>query len=632
MARPYDIAASPNGRYVDTNKRTSSTSLLDIKTGMARSITDIVGNDFGNPVWLNDASLGFISYKSGKPNLWAVDPNDANSTPVQRTNFTYDEVNNGIFHPDSNQLLFTTGVPVKDLNKGFDTGLAYDKLFTRILGYLHLTCGHHRCQPGYNAIDLMKETPGLDTPVKPFGDANDFIISPDGAEVAFLSRPNNNQVAWHTTVDIFVVPTSGQAVPRALTKGDKGAITFPRYSPDGRYLAWLQMLNPINEADRAIVTLYDRETEKISYVTEKWDSSASQLTFSPDSKTVFVTAADKSQTKVYSIDLATRALKELTKQHTSSVVAVIGNDTLLLNQHSMTHPSELFTIKTDGSELKQITHINDKAMAGVHTSEPEYFWFKGSREEMVQGFILKPRDFDASKKYPLAFWIHGGPEMSFGDAWSNRWNYQIPPSAGYVLININFHGSDGYGQKFTESVLGNWGSLPYEDLMRGLDFALEKYPFIDRNRSCAWGASYGGYMINWINGQTNRFSCLISHGGIFDPTSNYYTIDQLYFMESEFGGLPWDKAKTYEKFSPARYVKNWKTPTLVIHNGHDYRIVDGQGLSVFTALQRQGIPSRLLYFPDETHWVLKPANSLRWHKEILEWTGKYTNTTLPYKF
>ncbi|KAK9723084.1 Dipeptidyl-peptidase 5 [Basidiobolus ranarum] len=646
LPRPYDFAASPDGKYVvwseskydpATNKRGSNVVLLDIPAGTTKKLNDVVGGDFGNPVWMNDVTLGFISYQSGTPNLWAVNPAQANSTPVQRTNFTYEEVNNAIFHPGSKQLLFTTGVETKNVTKGFDTALAYDQLYTRIwdtwydskLQHLHVaTIGDNLT---IAATDLMKETPRLETPVRPFGDSSEFTISPDGTEAAFLTRPDNREVAWHTTIDLYVVPTNGRTPPKAITQGLKGTITNPKYSPDGKYLGWLQMLDPIKEADRAIVTLYNRQTKKITYVTDKWDSSATQLVFSKDSKTVFVTAADKSQTKVYSIDLQTQKPKELTHEHTSSVVSLISPDTLLLNQNSMQHPSELFTIKTDGSDLKQITHINDQALAEFHRSEPEYFWFEGARKEQVQGFILKPKDFDEKKKYPLAFWVHGGPEVSFSDAWSNRWNYQIPPSAGYVLININFHGSDGYGQKFSDSVLKNWGSLPYEDLMKGLDYALKKYPFIDGDRACAWGASYGGYMINWINGQTDRFKCLVSHSGIFDAKSTYYTIDQLYFMESEFGGLPWDDVKAYEKYSPSNYVKNWKTPTLVIHNGKDYRIVDGQGLSVFTALQRQGIPSRLLYFPDEAHLVLKPANSLRWHKEVLEWVGKYTNTTLPYE-
>jgi dipeptidyl aminopeptidase/acylaminoacyl peptidase len=309
--------------------------------------------------------------------------------------------------------------------------------------------------------------------------------------------------------------------------------------------------------------------------------------------------------------------------HYNSALSVAAGGRLVFLQDSLTAPAEIFACNADGGGLSRLTSINDARMAAARVSTPEEFWFKGANNDQVHGWILKPVGFETGRKYPLAFLIHGGPQGSWEDHFHYRWNVQAYTGAGYVAIQIDPHGSTGYGQAFTDAIRRNWGGWPYDDLMKGLDYAIATYPYIDGDRVGALGASYGGYMINWIAGHTDRFKCLISHDGELDTRGSYYSTEELWFPEWEHGGLPWDPNTTHGSWSPVDFVKNWKTPMLVIHGANDYRLVDTEGMSVFTALQRRGIPSKLLYFPDENHWVLKAKNSILWHDTILAWLDKW---------
>jgi dipeptidyl aminopeptidase/acylaminoacyl peptidase len=316
------------------------------------------------------------------------------------------------------------------------------------------------------------------------------------------------------------------------------------------------------------------------------------------------------------------------KDHYNTGVAPIGpagseQARLTFAQDSLVSPLEIWSARLDGSDLKQLTHFNDERSKLARTSVPEEFTFSGALGEKVQAWILKPVGWAEGKKYPVAMIIHGGPQGAIEDHFHYRWNPQAFTGAGYAVVAINFHGSTGFGQAFTDSISGDWGGKPFEDLMEGLDHALENYSWLDGDRVGALGASYGGWMINWINGHTDRFKCLVNHDGGFDEYANYFTTEELWFPEWEFKGVPWEHPELYEKFSPSRYVNRWKTPTLVIHGALDYRLIDAEGIATFTALQRRRIPSQLLYFPDENHWVLKPKNSIVWHETILTWLDKW---------
>ncbi len=304
-------------------------------------------------------------------------------------------------------------------------------------------------------------------------------------------------------------------------------------------------------------------------------------------------------------------------------MTVTSRGRLVYGQDSLVSPAEIVTCRLDGTDARALTRVNAARLEAVKMSRPEEFWFKGAMDERVHGWILKPVDFQEGRKYPLAFLVHGGPQGSWEDHFHYRWNPQAYAGAGYVTVTINFHGSTGFGQAFTDAIRRSWGAAPYEDLMKGLDYVIATYGFVDKDRMGALGASYGGYMINWIAGHTDRFKCLVSHDGEFDTRTSYYSTEELWFPEWEHGGPPWEPGTTHEQWSPALYVASWKTPMLVIHGAKDFRLPETEGLSVFTALQRRGIPSKLLYFPDENHWVLKAKNSILWHDTVIGWLDQW---------
>ncbi|KAJ3043957.1 hypothetical protein HDV00_003484 [Rhizophlyctis rosea] len=666
---------SPNGDHIaftvstynpDNNKSHRSVWILNLNNDAVYD-TGFSGSE---PIWFGDALLGVL--KGGNAphpsQVWYSDLtsffNNASSTKpafTRLTNYPVD-VSNLKYNRKTHQLAFTAEVYLdgslevarrKDEEEAsrFDTGVVYDQLFVRHwdtyinpqkwrqLFVVQLKHNESTIQVDGQPVNVMKSS-RLETPVAPFGDITNFDFSPDGEEIAFSARVLGNDAAWNTNLDIFVVPTDGSKRPTPVSAKNKGADTYPVYSADGKYLAWLQMETPQYEADKNTIILYDRHSRKSRPILEKWNRSPESLLWDPnDSTKLYVTAQDKGHVKILTVTLPGKRKKdkgsvaELVGDHSNGHVSVVkGRDLLVWEQSSSTRPAEVFTFDLgdrDGYPRRR-TRFNDAKLVETLTSDPEEFWFFGAHGDKVMGWLYKPVSFNAKalRQYPLAFLIHGGPEGAWNDGWSYRWNPQVFTGAGYAVITVNFHGSTGYGKKFTKDIVKQWGAAPYRDLMRGLDYALEKYTFIDRRRVAGLGASYGGYMINWINGHTDRFACLVNHDGIFDTRSTYYSTEELWFPEFEFGGRPDQKraAKLYEKWNPAAYVKKWKTPTLVIHGEKDYRLPVTEGLSTFTALQRKGVPSRFLRFPDENHWVLKPANSLRWHKEVMEWLDRWVGS------
>ncbi|ORX89055.1 prolyl oligopeptidase family protein [Basidiobolus meristosporus CBS 931.73] len=655
LDRPGVAVPSPDGKLavfsssnytIATNSNTRNLWLLDIASGKINPLTAPGKTGDSEPLWLDSATVGFVSSRTETSQLWSVDVTKANAQPVQVTNFTVD-IGNVKYHPKANLFTFSTGVyadgsiekavQIDEANKlKRDSGLVYDSLFVRHWDHfitdkkqnifsVKLNKANGKYNVAGKPVNIMANVQ-LESPVSPFGDAGDYDISPDGKEIAFISKKPGRDQAWETDINVYVVPSDGSKPPKSLTDKNLGQTSSPTYSPDGRTLAWLQMERRGFEADRKRVILFDRKKQASRYFNKNWDRSPSGITWSLDSKKLYLPTEEFGRVKVFAGEVQNGRTKALTQKGNTGAVFVLNEDTLFLTQSAMNHPNEFYTIQADGKKLKQVSRIHEAKTKGLYLPEPEEFWFTGAKGAKVHGWILKPNNFDPKKKYPVAFLVHGGPQSAWLDSWSTRWNPEVYASAGNVVIAINPRGSTGYGQKFTDEISQNWGGLPFEDLMKGLDFALGKYKFADKNKICALGASYGGYMMNWFNGHTDRFKCLVNHDGMFSSSGTYYSTEELWFPEWEFGGKPWEpKAKKiYEKWSPANYVQNWKTPTLVIHGGKDYRLVDGEGFSTFTALQRQNIPSRLVYFPDENHWVLKHANSLRWHSEVLGWIQKWT--------
>jgi dipeptidyl aminopeptidase/acylaminoacyl peptidase len=475
----------------------------------------------------------------------------------------------------------------------------------------------------HEPIDLLKGLP-YDAPTKPFGDLGDVSISKDGAQVVFASKMVGREDAWSTNLDLWSVPSDGSAKPTSLTSANLATDTGPVFSHDGTKLAYLAMARPGFEADRLRVMILDWKTKKATPLTEAWDRSPQGLAWTKDDRALLATADDGGHHSLFSIDATSGKATTLLDKGTSGDPSVAG-DRAVFAHDDLQHPDELWIVDLKGGKPHAITHLNDAKVAAVNWGESEQFSFVGAKGDKVSGWLVKPPGLAAGARAPVAFLIHGGPQGSFGDHFHYRWNPGVFAGHGYATIMIDFHGSTGYGQAFTDAISGDWGGAPYEDLMKGLDFALAKYPFLDKDRMVALGASYGGYMINWINGKTDRFKALVCHDGNLDETMAYYQTEELWFPEWEHKGLPWENPAGYAAESPVNFVKNWKTPTLVIHGGHDYRIVDAQGMATFTALQRRGIPSRFLYFPEENHWVLKPAHSKRWHEEVFAWIDRYTH-------
>jgi dipeptidyl aminopeptidase/acylaminoacyl peptidase len=503
-------------------------------------------------------------------------------------------------------------------------------------------------------------TPG-DHDVPPFhiGGQDMYAISPDGQELAYTCNVDEVE-ATSTNNEIFVVPINAspntssveanaspaRTVPPAKSNTmppgtaaatmqprkistSPGADTTPLYSPDGKYLAWRSQARAGFESDKWRLLVQDQQSGKISECSEAFDRSVGSFTWSDDGKAVVFTAEDQGQSPIF-VELPSTAGKSPTKlDRTNGLHAddlVMLGKTLFFTRTSISAPSEIWCIPPphmDYTEPKQITHMNDALLSQIDMQPLESFTFKGANDEEVQGFIVKPPGFDPSKKYPLKFLIHGGPQGTWGNSWSYRWNPELFAANGYVIVMINFHGSTGYGQKFTDSISGDWGGKPFEDLMRGLDYVEKTYPFIDKNREAALGASYGGWMANWLLGHTDRFKCIVSHDGMFNTESAYGTTEELWFPEWEFKGPPWKQRELYRKFSPHLFADKFKTPTLVVHGQNDYRLDVSEGFQLFTTLQRLKVPSKMLYFPDEGHWVLKPQNSRLWYKTVNDWVGQW---------
>jgi dipeptidyl aminopeptidase/acylaminoacyl peptidase len=492
-------------------------------------------------------------------------------------------------------------------------------------------------QKGAEPRDL---TPG-DHDVPPFslGGQDMYTISPDGQEVAYTSNIDEVE-ATSTNNEIFVVPISGPASAGKKISTSPGSDTTPLYSPDGKYIAWRSQARAGFEADKWRLLVQDRQSGKMRDLTEKFDRSVGSFAwaqFSEDLMPIFFTAEDHGESPIFAAfpaeqdPIPQQRGDRSRRLHADDLVFV--SRSLFFTRMSATAPNEIYKLEMPerpelgtylGGPWQQITHVNDVALSQIDMQPLESFTFKGANNDDVQGFMVKPPGFDPNKKYPLKFLLHGGPQGAWGNSWSYRWNAELFAATGnYAVVMINFHGSTGYGQKFTDSISGDWGGKPYVDLMKGLDYVEKTFPFIDKNREAALGASYGGYMANWLLGHTNRFKCIVSHDGMFNAESAYGTTEELWFANWEFGGPPWKKRDVYRKWSPHEYAQNFKTPTLVVHGQNDYRLDVSQGFDLFTTLQVLKVPSKMLYFPDEGHWVLKPQNSQLWYKTVNDWIDQW---------
>ena len=462
-----------------------------------------------------------------------------------------------------------------------------------------------------------------DSPSKPFGGGEEVSWSADGKTVFFALREAGRIEPLSTNLDIFAAPADGSAAPTNLTDANDGMDNLPTASPDGKYLAWFAMKRPGYEADRQVLMVRDLASGQVRVLTEDWDRSVGSIAWSENSKTIYVTAEDTQEVPIFAIDLKSGKPTRLTQEGNVSAVVPTAKG-LVYAMNSLTAPDDFYWLA--GKKGARLTSVNADKLAGIDMPTVTRFSFTGANNDKVWGYAVKPAGLTTGAKVPVAFMVHGGPQGSSNNSWSYRWNPALFAGAGYGLVAVDFHGSTGYGQGFTDAIRNNWGGWPLEDLKKGLDAATTKFTWLDGNNACALGASYGGYMMNWIEGNwPDRFKCIVQHDGVFDARAMAYETEELWFDEWEHGGHPYyEDPAAFEKWNPVNLVDKWKTPQLVITSEGDYRIPYTQGIAAFTALQRRDIPSRLIVFPGGSHWVLNPKESRQWYREVLGWMGKWT--------
>ncbi len=474
----------------------------------------------------------------------------------------------------------------------------------------------------------------VNIPPAPFGGSSDYAWSPDGKELAFTAEPAHD-AAWSTNTDIWTVPVDG-GEPKNLTESNKGGDGQPAYSSDGIWLAYVSQARGGFESDQWVLRVICRATNGSYELTKALDRPIQSFAWAPGTSSLRAVIDDMGTEPIIAIDfgyvtdgpsataIGPRDCPRLVTGGVQSGLNVNSKSgKMVFTRHNAASPAEMYVAASDGSGLTQLTHHNAPLLSQLDLPKLEGFGFSGADGDQVHGWLLRPPGFAEGKKYPVLFLIHGGPQGAWHDEWHNRWNYQMFAAPGYAIVAINPRGSTGYGQKFTDQISQDWTGRVYDDLMKGLDHALKTYPFLDESRVAACGGSYGGFMVNWIAGHSDRFKALISHAGVFDLTSKYGTTEELWFPEWEFGGTPWEKPESYRERSPSSYVAQFKTPTLVIHGALDFRVPEAQGLGMFTSLQRRGVPSRYVWFPDEGHWIAKPPNRVVWWQEVHAWLDKY---------
>lgn len=583
--------------------------------------------------------LYFLSPRSGSMQVWRLPLNGGEAQQV--TNYALD-VGSYRLAPDGRTLAFSLEVfpectDVACSRKRLDedgarksTGVLYERLFVRHWdswkdgrrSQLFTTVLGADGRAGGEPVKVSRDIDG-DVPSKPFGGVQEYSFSPDGKTLVFSARIAGKSEPWSTNFDLYRVPADGSAAPVNLTADNPAWDTHPVFRADGKVVYYLAMKRPGFEADRFALMEKNLASGASREIAPDWDFSPHGITLSPDGKSIYVTVDDTGQHPIHVVDIASGKARRL--PGTGRVEGFdVGRNTLVLTRSSLASPAQLFRARLDGSAEKPLSDFNAQRLAGVRWGAHEQFDFAGWNGETVHGYVVKPWDYTPGRKYPVAFIIHGGPQGSMGNSFHYRWNPQTYAGAGFAVVFIDFHGSTGYGQAFTDSISGDWGGKPLEDLQKGWSAALDKYDFLDASRACALGASYGGFMINWIAGNWNEpWKCLVNHDGVFDTRAMGYVTEELWFTEWENRGTPFEKPEHYEKFNPVNHVAKWRVPMLVVQGEKDYRVPVDQALATFTALQRRGIESQLLYFPDENHWVLKPQNSLQWHNTVNAWLQRW---------
>ena len=645
VRRVGDPQLSPDGRWVaytvsdlnmDANRRVTQIYLVAVEGGEVRQLTKAPQSS-STPRWSPDGKkLAFINARDGGSQVWTIDI--ASGAEKRITNISTG-ASDPVWSPDGRLIAFVSDVYPEcaddECNRKREQAAESSKVKAKItdrLLYRHWNTWKEgkrthvfiaNADGSGAARDL---TPGdYDAPPFSLGGPPDYAFSPDSKELIF-ARNTDKVEATSTNADIFTVPVTGGEA-RRITEKNLAADLSPVYSPDGRFVAYRAQSKPGFESDRWQLMLYDRKTNETRSLTAQLDTNVESIAFTQDGKTIFLTGLERGRQLVYTVPTAGGAVSKLiTDGFNDDVKVSADGKTIIFTRSTATMPTEIFRANADGSNVTQLTKTNESFMAPFGLKPAEEVMWDGAGGTKISGYIVKPANFTPSKKYPMVVLIHGGPQSAFNDSWGYRWNPQVFASAGYVVLMPNPRGSLGFGQQFVDEISGDWGGKAYTDIMNGVAHVLG-LGYVDKERIGAAGASYGGYMVNWIEGHNDdprfQFKTLVSHAGIFNTTAMAAATEEQWFTDWEFKGTAWENPQLYERWSPHLFVKNFKTPMLVVHGELDYRVPVGEGLQLFTALQRRGIESRLMYFPDEGHWIMKPQNSVLWYNTVLDWLGKY---------
>jgi dipeptidyl aminopeptidase/acylaminoacyl peptidase len=644
LKRVSDPRPSPDGRLLvfvqrDTdlgaNKAHTSLWLLELGSSAAqpRRLTDAAGSD-SSPRWARDGrTLFFLSARSGSSQVWRLSLSAATAQRV--TDYPLDvgalavsprddvlAISMEVF-PDC-ATLDCTRARLDAREREQASGRVYQRLFVRHWDTWsngtrsHLFTARVAASGFASAPVDVSRGFDADIPGKPFGGDEDFAFSPDGRSLVFSARIAQAREPWSTNFDLFQVPVDGSSAALNLTAANPAWDAQPVFLANGD-LAWLAQDRPGFESDRFHIMLKSARSGAVRALTAGWDRSVARLGVTPDGKALLASADERGQRLLFRVDPHSGAPTALTAGGEVESYGAAGGR-LVIARADLGAPADLYELPQRGGAAQRLTDVNHDLLAARQLSPFEQFSFRGWNDETVYGYLVKPYGFESGKRFPVAFVVHGGPQVSLQNLWNYRWNAQAFAGGGYAVVMIDFHGSPGYGQAFTDSISRDWGGKPLVDLQKGLAAALERYPWLDGEHVCALGASYGGFMMNWIEGNwPDRFRCIVNHDGLFDQRMMYYATEELWFPEWEFGGPYYENPDGYERANPADFVTRWHTPMLVIHGEKDFRVPYSQGIASFTALQRRGIESQLLIFPDENHWVLKPANSVLWYHTVLGW-------------
>jgi dipeptidyl aminopeptidase/acylaminoacyl peptidase len=641
IARIGEPALSPNGRMVaftvqtpdlESNTKPEQIYVVPMDGGAPRQLTQ-EGTLNERPRWSPDSrQIYFVSNRGGSQQIWAM---DADGSRARQITHLSTEAGGVTVTPDGKRLVFLSSVyPVcaeddvcnKRKIDQDEKNKVKARVFTSLL-FRHWNQWEgerrqHLLIANVDGTEVKDLTQGLrDVPPFSLGGPDDYAVSPDSTELAFVMNADP-QPALSTNSDIYTVSLDG-GEPRKITTG-LGADNSPQYSPDGKFLAFRSQMRAGYESDRWKLVVLERLTGRSSSVTEGLDRWVGSFTWSPDSTRIFFTVEDRGRTGLQMVPATGGGSRNIISGSSSLDDVQFTSDgrTMIYTEESGSRPAEIFRVNSSGGNEVALTHLNDALLSGVQLTPLDEMSVESADRTRVHAFVVKPPGFTETGKYPVLFLIHGGPQGAWGETWTYRWNAQVFAAAGYLVVMPNPRGSTGYGQKFIDEINGDWGGKPYDDIMAVVD-SVAALKYVDPDRMAAAGGSYGGYMVNWILGHSTRFKALVSHDGVFDLRSMALSTEELWFPMWEFKGMPWDNPEMYSRWSPSYFVKDFKTPTLVVHGEEDYRVPLDQGLQLFTALQVQKVPSKLLEFPNEGHWVLKPQDSVLWYHTVLDWIGEW---------